>query len=381
MKNTKIGGKKKMKKLVTSSILVLIALFSFAMAESSGYLSIETIPSGASVKIDGVYYGTTSMVEELSVGDHKISLKVSDYDTYETTVTIKENETTEKSVALVKEIKSEKNEGGSFYIQKGKTILGLTSEYDGKGFGVPFSVLWESGIRLTISQGNLREIKILPKEESRVLTTLHQKQLDKALDYRGFREFNSFEILSNIDPENVKSARYIVRVTDKTLIPDNFRLIVGNNVVECEQMQNRLSDTYFMCAYPALGLITSAEIDASQESGIDTNGIREIIIQPPEKDNFKEPLMTYKVVESYKGTETNSVAVNYGGKCPINSYIRLIACDGEFCQKVFAKDWLKVTTADNLPLLTSCQGNCFMQDWFKGLVKDKYLDYECLVPN
>lgn len=59
----------------------------------NGYLKISTTPDGADVFVDDKMVGHTPCTNQLIIGEHRISIRKTGYNTVEKTVTIKENET------------------------------------------------------------------------------------------------------------------------------------------------------------------------------------------------------------------------------------------------------------------------------------------------
>ena len=55
---------------------------------TTGTLTLTSSPSGATVYIDGSYYGTTPLTVDLSAGSHRVSMQKSGYDSWSSTVSI-----------------------------------------------------------------------------------------------------------------------------------------------------------------------------------------------------------------------------------------------------------------------------------------------------
>lgn len=58
---------------------------------STGSLSIESIPSNASVRIDGVYQGTTPLKENVAPGSHRVVIEKDGYNLWSTTAKVESN--------------------------------------------------------------------------------------------------------------------------------------------------------------------------------------------------------------------------------------------------------------------------------------------------
>lgn len=79
----------------------------------SGALNIMSDPRGATIRIDGVYYGVTpKMVSGVTAGSHTLSLSKSGYDDYTGTVTVKARGVTPVFVRLAKERVTVSSSGG-----------------------------------------------------------------------------------------------------------------------------------------------------------------------------------------------------------------------------------------------------------------------------
>lgn len=59
----------------------------------NGYLKISTTPDGADVFVDDKMVGHTPCTNQLIIGEHRVSIRKTGYNTIEKTVTVKENET------------------------------------------------------------------------------------------------------------------------------------------------------------------------------------------------------------------------------------------------------------------------------------------------
>ncbi|MDN7024474.1 PEGA domain-containing protein [Methanoculleus sp. FWC-SCC1] len=73
--------------------------------QNPGYISVTSSPSGASVSVDGVYKGQTSdgqalVVGSLTAGSHTVTLSLSGYQDYSTSVSVQSGVTTPVSVAM-----------------------------------------------------------------------------------------------------------------------------------------------------------------------------------------------------------------------------------------------------------------------------------------
>lgn len=105
----------------------------------TGILSLTSSPLGATVTIDGKERGTTpDDFTDLLIGMHKITVSKNGYKSATLDVEIKENETTEQSVALEKGVEgTTKQPGSSTATAKGGTING--HEYVDLGLSVKWA--------------------------------------------------------------------------------------------------------------------------------------------------------------------------------------------------------------------------------------------------
>ncbi|RXE56198.1 hypothetical protein ABH15_08595 [Methanoculleus taiwanensis] len=74
-------------------------------AQNPGYISVSSSPTGASVSVDGVYQGQTSATQALVVsgvtaGSHTVTLSLSGYQEYSTSVTVQSGTTTPINAAM-----------------------------------------------------------------------------------------------------------------------------------------------------------------------------------------------------------------------------------------------------------------------------------------
>lgn len=96
------------------TIILFTLIFSIIIYPQSGFLSVESSPSGASVSINGIHKGTTpTELISLPVGYHTISVSYQTYESQSFRVLIKENEVSKKDIRL------KKSEG--FRVKPGET--------------------------------------------------------------------------------------------------------------------------------------------------------------------------------------------------------------------------------------------------------------------
>lgn len=80
----------------------------------TGVLAITSSPSGATINVDGKGYGTTPRnITNLLIGEHKVKLSLNGYGEAQTTVDIKEQQTTDVNLALKEQDKTVTPSDGS----------------------------------------------------------------------------------------------------------------------------------------------------------------------------------------------------------------------------------------------------------------------------
>lgn len=153
----------------------------------------------------------------------------------------------------------------SFVLSKGNEILGLTSSYDGIGWGtaLPKTIWYDITLRNYL--GNFREITILAKPNQTFesgFSTIHFKEINKPLEYKNYEVFDSFEIIGSLSDQDVLGYRVVIRIT-KEVDPEKVEFIFEDGK-ESEQyftgkrIKEDLEDYYFELTLPGLGLLTSA---------------------------------------------------------------------------------------------------------------------------
>jgi len=94
-----------------------------------GYVAVTSYPKGASVYIDGVYYGVTDNTFSVSTGTHSIRITKANYGTYESRVSVNPGQISTVSAILPEYV----TEG---YVSVASTPAGASVYIDGNYLGV-----------------------------------------------------------------------------------------------------------------------------------------------------------------------------------------------------------------------------------------------------
>ncbi len=120
----------------------------------------------------------------------------------------------------------------SFLIQKGKTIHGLTSNFDGKGFGLTFGNVGTYGQTFQIyTVSNLKYVKIVPNEKivmkPRQFNVMHFKKIKNP--------FDSYEVLSNLPQDKIKYYELQFKVPANKINSTSVLLDYNNTIFGLEK--------------------------------------------------------------------------------------------------------------------------------------------------
>lgn len=118
--------------------MVLIAVLSIPCSVAAvGNITVSSVPSGATVLLDGISTGTTTpaTIESVSSGSHIILLRLTGYQDYPQSVTVNNNTTSTVSVNLIATVTTTSDmSNGSIKVESNPTnaAVFLNTEYQGK---------------------------------------------------------------------------------------------------------------------------------------------------------------------------------------------------------------------------------------------------------
>ncbi|HJJ54850.1 MAG TPA: PEGA domain-containing protein [Methanocorpusculum sp.] len=142
---------------------------------ATGTINIASNPSGANVKIDGSYYGTTPFVTSLSPGSHTVTLSKSGYSSYSTSVYVKSNEVSYIDATLSSSSGyisiSSNPKGASVYIDGsyvGETDCTVSASTGTHSITITKSGYGSYGSKVTVNSGQVSTVSaILPESSSK----------------------------------------------------------------------------------------------------------------------------------------------------------------------------------------------------------------------
>tara|TARA_Y100000310_G_scaffold344138_1_gene455320 strand:+ start:2128 stop:2907 length:780 start_codon:yes stop_codon:yes gene_type:complete len=166
-----------------------------------------------------------------------------------------------------------KTSGGSGFVLNGNfSYFGLQSAYEGWGFGVdlPKTIFWDRTIYL--SQSDLRQVTIKAKLSNLTweygFGLVHFKQLFTPKDYSGYKELNSFELLSTYSPDAIGGYGVIIRVNEEDVNePKDVLMLLDNKKgvkeLSVEFLDNDLTGYHYKVTLPDAGLVTMVTKDGT----------------------------------------------------------------------------------------------------------------------
>ena len=118
--------------------MVLTMVLAFPSAASAiGNITVSSVPSGATILVDGISTGTTTpaIIESVSSGSHYVLLRLTGYQDYTQNVIITDNATSTVSVTLIAtETTTQQITNGSIKVESNPSnaAVFLNTEYQGK---------------------------------------------------------------------------------------------------------------------------------------------------------------------------------------------------------------------------------------------------------
>ena len=126
------------KKMWLLAYMVLTMVLAFPSAASAiGNITVSSVPSGATILVDGISTGTTTpaIIESVSSGSHYVLLRLTGYQDYTQNVIITDNATSTVSVTLIAtEATTQQITNGSIKVESNPSnaAVFLNTEYQGK---------------------------------------------------------------------------------------------------------------------------------------------------------------------------------------------------------------------------------------------------------
>jgi len=126
------------KKMCLLAYMVLTMVLAFPSAASAiGNITVSSVPSGATILVDGISTGTTTpaIIESVSSGSHYVLLRLTGYQDYTQNVIITDNATSTVSVTLIAtEATTQQITNGSIKVESNPSnaAVFLNTEYQGK---------------------------------------------------------------------------------------------------------------------------------------------------------------------------------------------------------------------------------------------------------
>lgn len=122
--------------LLAYMVLTMVLAFSSA-ASAIGNITVSSVPSGATILVDGISTGTTTpaIIESVSSGSHYVLLRLTGYQDYTQNVIITDNATSTVSVTLIAtETTTQQITNGSIKVESNPSnaAVFLNTEYQGK---------------------------------------------------------------------------------------------------------------------------------------------------------------------------------------------------------------------------------------------------------